>query len=123
MFKTIFTFLRQQLPKLKPSWPLLGAAVAESRRAPESRPNARMDNMTTTEHKRHDSMDIEFSKADQNVEPLPLTNPKRTTTMQPTEPAIKRHSSAPPTPPPRNSIPPGTQQVPRPPVLPGDKKK
>lgn len=27
MFKTIFTFLRQQLPKLKPSWPLLGAVL------------------------------------------------------------------------------------------------
>ncbi|EHD20414.1 MULTISPECIES: type VI secretion system membrane subunit TssM [Brenneria] len=27
MFKTIVTFLRQQLPKLKPSWPLLGAIL------------------------------------------------------------------------------------------------
>ncbi len=27
MFKTIFTFLRQQLPKLKPSWPLLGVVL------------------------------------------------------------------------------------------------
>ncbi|PJG59930.1 type VI secretion system membrane subunit TssM [Aeromonas cavernicola] len=27
MFKTMFTFLRQQLPKLKPSWPLLGIVL------------------------------------------------------------------------------------------------
>ncbi len=70
----------------------LGAAVNEARTRAAGDGS---DDMSTTEHKQPpNSIDVEFSKADLDVEPLALTTPKRTTQAH-TVPAMRRPGEEP----------------------------
>ncbi len=82
----------------------LGVAVADARARLRSDAT---DHMSTTDYKSQPasmsgSQDVEFSKADLNVEPIELTQPKRPALSGAvTEPAIKRTGTPPPFVPPK----------------------
>ncbi|CAN5919808.1 hypothetical protein BH11MYX3_BH11MYX3_47240 [soil metagenome] len=72
----------------------LGGAVVEARKVLSG---DELDDQSTAEHAAQ-GQDVEFSKPDLSVEPVPLTARKSQTSSAMTEPAIKRHPTPPPIP-------------------------
>jgi eukaryotic-like serine/threonine-protein kinase len=73
----------------------LGGAVVEARKVLSG---DELDDQSTAEHAAG-GHDVEFSKPDLSVEPVPLTTRKSGTSSAMTEPAMKRHPTPPPIPP------------------------
>ncbi len=78
----------------------LGGAVAEARKVLDGE---HTDDQPTAEHAAG-GHDIEFSRPDLSVEPVPLTSRKSPTSSAMTEPAIKRHPTPPTIPPEKKKL-------------------